>query len=77
MWAFKSSLTFEQMDKIVTEGKALGIHLYMCTGGEPMVKWREIARLAEKHDDCFFALYSNSTLITEEVCEQVQKLLPY
>ena len=70
----KSSLTFEEMDKIVTEGKALGVHLYMCTGGEPMVKWREIARLAEKHDDCFFALYSNSTLITEEVCEQVQKL---
>ena len=41
---------------------------------EPMVKWKEIAQLAEKHDDCFFALYSNSTLITEEVCEQVQRL---
>ena len=39
-----------------------------------MVKWKEIAQLAEKHDDCFFALYSNSTLITEEVCEQVQRL---
>lgn len=70
----KSSLTYEEMDKIVTEGKELGVHLYMCTGGEPMVKWNEIARLAEKHDDCFFALYSNSTLITEEVCRQVQKL---
>lgn len=70
----KSSLTYEEMDKIVTQGKALGVHLYMCTGGEPMVKWKEIAQLAEKHDDCFFALYSNSTLITEEVCRQVQKL---
>lgn len=70
----KASLTYEEMDKIVTEGKELGVHLYMCTGGEPMVKWKEIARLAEKHNDCFFALYSNSTLITEEVCEQVQKL---
>ncbi len=70
----KAALTYEEMDKIVTEGKALGVHLYMCTGGEPMVKWKEIAQLAEKHDDCFFALYSNSTLITEEVCEQVQRL---
>lgn len=34
----KSSLTFEQMDKIVTQGKELGAHLYMLTGGEPMVK---------------------------------------
>lgn len=70
----KASLTWEEMDRIVTEGKALGVHLYMCTGGEPMVKWKEIARLAEKHQDCFFALYSNSTLITEEVCQQVREL---
>lgn len=34
----KSSLTFEDMDKIVTQGKELGAHLYMMTGGEPMVK---------------------------------------
>ncbi len=73
-YGHKSSLTYEQMDKIVSEGKALGPHLYMMTGGEPMVKWKEIAQLAEKHNDCFFALYSNSTLITEEVCQQVQKL---
>ncbi len=70
----KASLSYEEMDKIVTEGKELGVHLYMCTGGEPMVKWKEIAQLAAKHEDCFFALYSNSTLITDEVCKQVQEL---
>lgn len=70
----KASLYYEEMDKIVTEGKELGVHLYMCTGGEPMVKWKEIAQLAAKHEDCFFALYSNSTLITDEVCKQVQEL---
>ena len=70
----KSSLTYDEMDKIVSEGKELGVHLYMCTGGEPMVKWNEIAKLAEKHRDCFFALYSNSTLITEDVCKKVQEL---
>ena len=73
-YGHKSSLTFEEMDKIVTEGKELGPHLYMMTGGEPMVKWKEIKKLAEKHNDCFFALYSNSTLITEDVCKDVQRL---
>ena len=43
----KYDLSFEDMDKIVTEGKALGIHLYMLTGGEPLVRKKDILRLAE------------------------------
>ncbi len=70
----KSSLTYEQMDKIVTQGKELGAHLYMLTGGEPMVKKQEVLKLCEKHDDCFFVAYSNSTLIDEELCQKIQKL---
>lgn len=37
-YGHKSNLSFEDMDKIVTEGKALGSYLYMLTGGEPMVR---------------------------------------
>ena len=70
----KSSLTYEEMDKIVTQGKELGAHLYMLTGGEPMVKKEEVLRLCQKHDDCFFVAYSNSTLIDEELCQRIQKL---
>ena len=73
-YGHKSSLTYEQMDKIVTEGKELGVHLYMLTGGEPMVRKDDIFRLCEKHRDCFFAAYTNSTLIDETVCERVRKL---
>lgn len=73
-YGHKSSLTFDEMDKIVTEGKELGPHLYMMTGGEPMVKWKDIEKLAEKHNDCFFVLYSNSTLINEDVCKRIQQL---
>lgn len=73
-YGHKSSLTFEEMDKIVSEGKELGVHLYMLTGGEPMVKKDEIFALCRKHSDCFFAAYTNSTLITKEICEQVKEL---
>ncbi len=72
-YGHKSSLSFEEMDKIVTEGKELGVHLYMLTGGEPMVKKDEILKLCEKHSDCFFAAYTNSTLITEDLCQKVKK----
>jgi uncharacterized Fe-S cluster-containing radical SAM superfamily protein len=60
------------MDKIVTQGKALGVHLYMLTGGEPMVKKNDILKLMEKHYDCQFVAYSNSTLIDQELCDEIK-----
>jgi MoaA/NifB/PqqE/SkfB family radical SAM enzyme len=70
----KNNLSFEDMDKIVSEGKELGTYLYFMTGGEPMVRWNDIKKLAEKHNDCEFAMFSNSTLITEDVCKDVVRL---
>ncbi|MBQ6360095.1 MAG: radical SAM protein [Lachnospiraceae bacterium] len=70
----KNHLSFEDMDKIVTEGKALGTYLYMLTGGEPLVRKKDVLKLAEKHSDAMFALYSNSTLIDEELCREVVRL---
>lgn len=70
----KSNLSFEDMDRIVTQGKELGAYLYMMTGGEPLVRKNDILRLAEKHSDCYFAAYTNSTLIDEDLCRKVQHL---
>ena len=73
-YGHKSNLSYEDMDKIVSEGKELGTHLYLMTGGEPTVRMKDIYRLAEKHNDCFFGLFSNSTLINDEMCEKVREL---
>ena len=73
-YGHKSNLSFEDMDKVVTEGKALGVYRYMLTGGEPLVRKADILRLAEKHNDVQFAIYTNSTLIDEPFCERVVKL---
>ena len=70
----KNNLSFEDMDKIVTEGKELGVFLYMMTGGEPLVRKADILKLAEKHNDCIFAMYTNSTLIDQTLCEKVKEL---
>ncbi|MBQ7993184.1 MAG: radical SAM protein [Solobacterium sp.] len=73
-YGHKNSLSFEDMDKIVREGKQLGTHLYFLTGGEPLVMKNDILKLCEKHEDCFFAAFTNSTLIDDELCRKVQKL---
>lgn len=73
-YGHKHNLSYEDMDKIVTQGKELGVYLYMMTGGEPLVRKNDILKLAEKHNDVEFSLYTNSTLIDEEFCKEVVRL---
>ena len=73
-YGHKSSLSFEDMDKIVSQGKELGAHLYMLTGGEPLMRRKDILRLAGKHNDCVFSIYTNSTLIDGEFCKEVLRV---
>ena len=73
-YGHKHNLSFEDMDKIITEGKELGVYLYMMTGGEPLVRKKDILRLAEKHNDVELSIYTNSTLIDEAFCKEVVRL---
>ncbi len=68
------SLTNEEIDRVICEAKELGIHFFIMTGGEPMVRKKDIMMLAEKHSDCAFHIFTNGTLIDEEVCKKVQEL---
>ena len=65
------NLSYEDMDSIVTQGKALGIHSYMMTGGEPLVRKDDIIKLCKKHSDCGFHAFTNGTLIDEKFCEDM------
>lgn len=51
-YGHKNNLSFEDMDKIITEGKELGVYLYMLTGGEPLVRKADILRLAKSTTTC-------------------------
>lgn len=73
-YGHKNNLSFEDMDRIVSQGKELGVYLYMLTGGEPLVRKADVLRLAEKHNDVQFAIYTNSTLIDDAFCEEVARL---
>ena len=70
----KLNLSFDELDSIVTQGKELGIYFYMMTGGEPLVRKADIIKLCEKHNDCAFHIFTNGTLIDEELCKEVQRL---
>ena len=65
------SLSYETLDRIIREGKQLGIYMYIYSGGEPLVRKHDLIRLAEKHDDCMFLSFTNATLVDEAFCKAV------
>lgn len=69
----KDDLPFEEVDRILTEAKELGIYFVTLSGGEPFV-WLPIFEILKKHNDIFFQLYTNGTLITEKVAEKLSEL---
>jgi len=73
-YGHKMNLTFEDMDKVITEGKKLGIYFYMYTGGEPLVRKDDLIRLCEKHSDCAFASFTNGTLVDQKFCDDLKRV---
>lgn len=70
----RMNLSYEELDSIITQGKELGVYLYMYTGGEPLVRKDDIIRLCEKHDDCEFHAFTNGTLVDDAFCEEMRRV---
>ena len=61
----KLNLTSDEIDDIIRQGKELGVYMYIYTGGEPLVRKKDLIRLCETHSDCQFLCFTNATLIDE------------
>ncbi len=73
-YGHKFNLTLEEMDSIVTQGVALGTHLYMFTGGEPLIRKNDILELCRRHNNCTFLAYTNATLIDQKFCDDMKEV---
>lgn len=73
-YGHKLNLSLETIDDIVTQGKKLGTYMYIYTGGEPMVRKRDLITLCERHPDCEFLSFTNGTLIDEEFCMEMLRV---
>ena len=68
------NLSYETLDSIITQGKELGVYFYMYTGGEPLMRKKDLIRLCEKHNDCAFHSFTNGSLIDDEFCEEMVRV---
>ena len=66
-------LSLDEMRSIVKQGKDLGTHFYMLTGGEPLIRKDDIITLASENPECVFLIYTNATLIDKKLCDDIKK----
>lgn len=70
----KLNMTFEELDNIIEQGKALGTYMYLYSGGEPTVRKEDIFKLCEKHNDCVFLAFTNGTMIDEDFADNMLRV---
>lgn len=72
-YGHKHNLSNEEMQSIVSQGKELGTHFYMLTGGEPLVRKKDVVELAKNNKDCVFVIYTNATLVDQKFCDDMKE----
>lgn len=68
------SLSYEVLDRVLTEAEELGIYFIVMSGGEPTIRRKDIVKLAEKHRNQVFHLFTNGILFDEEFLNDVKRV---
>lgn len=63
----------EMLNRIITETKAKGSYFFGILGGEPLM-YKPLFEVFKKHPDCYFQLFTNGTLLTPEIAEELREI---
>ena len=69
----KDDLDFATVDRIIDEGKEMGVAFFTFLGGEPFL-WESLFSIIDKHSDAFFLIFTNGTLIDEKAGKTIAEL---
>ncbi len=70
----KLNLSMETWDSIIEQGKAMGVYMFIYSGGEPLVRKKDIIKICERHSDCMFLSFTNGTLIDEDFADEMLRV---
>ncbi len=65
-------LELDQIDAIISAGKKQGSYFYGILGGEPLM-YKELVTIFEKHNNCYFQLFTNGTLLNDAMAQKLRK----
>lgn len=69
----KKAMTAAQLDGIIIGCKQKGSYFFGVLGGEPLI-YKGLLDIMEKHSDCYFQVFTNGTLLTDEVAMRFKKM---
>lgn len=70
----KLNMSYDDLNKIIQEGKALGTYAYLYTGGEPLVRKADLIRICKENPDCLFLTFTNGTLCDDAFADQLKEV---
>ncbi len=73
-YGHNSNLSYDDLNRIITQGKELGTYMYLYTGGEPTMRRKDIMRLCREHSDCAFISFTNGTLIDDSFADEIREV---
>ncbi len=73
-YGYKNNLSLEDIDSIIKQANELGCYMFIYTGGEPLVRKKDLIKICEMHPDCAFLSFTNGTLIDEEFCQDMLRV---
>lgn len=68
------SMDNDSINRIIKEGKVLGIYMYIFSGGEPLVRKDDLIKIAEKNSDCMFLAFTNATLVDDALAKELARV---
>lgn len=67
-------LSYEKLDELCTDARKLGVLQIIFSGGEPLMRKKDILKLAGKHRKLTFAMFTNGTLIDDAFASEMAHL---
>lgn len=66
-------MDIETLENIIISSKKKGSYFFGLLGGEPLL-YPHLMDVIERHLDCYFQLFTNGTLLTDEIAQRLRKL---
>ncbi len=66
------SLSLSQLNGIIESSKKKGSYFFGILGGEPLL-YKGLLDVFDRHSDCYFQLFTNGMLITDDIAARLKK----
>ena len=70
----KLNMSYDTLNSIILQGKKMGTYMYIYSGGEPLVRKKDIIKLCKAHPDAMFLSFTNATLIDEDFADEMLRV---